>query len=293
MIKRSRKLAIGFGLLLAVGSTVPALAQPASSGAQPYAAACSASSVAADQSDRAHKLYEAGKAYYDDNNNDAAIAQFREAYKKDCAKHELLIIISRAYQLKGDLAEAIRALETYLERAPASLDAASLKTRIDNMRKQLLAQPPPPPTATATAAPTSTTAPPPAEVREHTVYPWLVVGLGGVAVLTGVILHVTRPSLPDSCDPDKAGQNGAVGTCTRGATQTEASFKDDQDTAGRWKNQPAIGTGFLVAGAVVVAGGLVWHFLEPTGPVDKVNARPKVSPQVAPSYAGLSLGGTF
>ena len=286
---RSRKLAFGVGLLAVVATTVPALAQPAASAsAQPYPAACNASSVSADQSERAHTLYQAGKAYYDDNNNDDAIKQFREAYKKDCAKHELLIIISRAYQLKGDLAEAIRALETYLERAPASPDAASLRTRIDNMRKQLAAQPPPVPTATAT--PTSTATPPPAEVREHTIPPWIVVGLGGAGVIAGIVILATAPELPEGCTKSSE-------TCTKltGETAASPSFINRQKEAGDAKNQPVIGAVVIGVGAALVAGGLLWHFLEPTGRAESgaAKSKPKLTPSVAPGFAGVSFGGSF
>src|SRR5689334_17787333 len=115
---RSRKLLIGFGLLVTVATTVPALAQPAAGAG--YPAACAGTSVPQAKSDEAHAFYGAGRALYDEGNYDAAIAQFREAYKRDCSKHDLLVIISRSYELKGDRAEAIHALEVFLERVKDS-----------------------------------------------------------------------------------------------------------------------------------------------------------------------------
>ena len=56
---------------------------------------------------------------FDENDYPTAIQYFRDAYRRDCTKYELLNIISRAYELKGDKPEAINALETYLKRAPA------------------------------------------------------------------------------------------------------------------------------------------------------------------------------
>lgn len=282
---RARKLLIGSGLLLAAAISVPALAQPASSAkSEPYPAACT--SVAPGESERAHKLYEAGKSYYDDGTYDAAIAQFREAYKKDCSKHELLVIISRAYELKGDKAAAITALETFLERMPSSPDAAQHRTRIENLRKQLAAQPPPP-TASAPPPPPTTTAPPPAEVQQHTVPPWIVVGLGGAAVVVGVVLFATAPKLPDGCV-------AATQKCTRNPGESTADFADRQNRAGASQDQPLYGAITLAGGGVLIGGGLLWHFLEPTGPAEKSGkTTPKLTPQVTPGYAGVSLGGNF
>lgn len=49
----------------------------------------------------------------------------------------------------------------------------------------------------------------------------------------------------------------------------------------------------MAGGAVLVAGGLLWHFLEPTGPVAKGALSPKLTPNVTPGYAGMSFGCTF
>jgi tetratricopeptide (TPR) repeat protein len=280
---RARKLLIGSGLLLAAAISVPALAQPASSGkSEPYPAACT--SVAPGESERAHKLYEAGKSYYDDGTYEAAIAQFREAYKKDCSKHELLVIISRAYELKGDKAAAITALETFLERMPSSPDAAQHRTRIENLRKQLAAQPPP----TATAPPPPTTTAPPAEVQQqHTIPPWIVVGLGGAAAVVGVVLLATTPKLPDGCSATSS-------KCTKLAGESATDFADRQSRAGASQNQPVYGALTIAGGGVLIGAGLLWHFLEPTGPAEKSGkATPKLTPQVTPGYAGVSLGGSF
>lgn len=279
---RSRQLAVAFGFFLAAAVPVaPALAQ--STAPQSYPPACSATSVPAGESERAHTLYQAGKAYYDDNSNDAAIAQFREAYKKDCSKHELLIIISRAYQLKGDFAEAIRALETYLERVPSSPDAASLRTRIENMKKQQAAQPAP-----VVTPPVAPVAPPPVvEVREHTAPPWILVGVGGAAVVVGIVVFATAPSLPVGCDPDT--RKCAKSNPNEPATETADRWR----RAGNSKDQPVIGGVIAGVGGAFVLGGLLWHFLEPTGPVEKSAAKTKVTPHVSPGFAGLSLGGSF
>jgi hypothetical protein len=276
---RARKLVIASSLLVAALMAAPAReahAQAATGVAQPYPAACSPDSVRPAESERAHTMYAAGKILYDDKHYNEAIVQFRDAYKRDCSKHDLLIIISRAYELNGDKAEALRALETYVERVPNSPDITTHKNGIDSLKRQIAAQPPP------SAAPTA----PPAEVREHTIPPWIVVGAGGVAVIAGIVVVATAPSAPAGCDASSE-------TCTKVPGETPAAFSKRQEEAGRAKNQPVYGGIVIGGGAALVVGGLLWHFLEPTGPVEKASAKPKLTPQVSPGYAGLSLGGSF
>jgi tetratricopeptide (TPR) repeat protein len=284
---------IGSGLLLAsaaLATSVPALAQSTSgSSATPYPPACS--SVPPTESDRAHMIYQAGKVQYDDKNYDAAIAQFREAYKRDCSKHDLLIIISRAYELKGDKVEALKALEMYVDRVPSSPDIATHRIGIENLKRQIAAAPPP--TATVTApAPTATVAPPP-EMRDHTALPWVVVGIGGASIITGAILLVVAPKVPPNC-------NESSGSCAPpvGANRMDPAVKDalakDQNQAGTSVGERTGGLIAIIAGAGVLGAGLLWHFLEPTGPVEKTGKiEPRLAPAIAPGYAGASLGGSF
>jgi hypothetical protein len=52
----------------------------------------------------------------------------------------------------------------------------------------------------------------------------------------------------------------------------------------------------VVAGSVgiaAVAGGLIWHFMEPTSSGPQQTGRPLVVPQVAPGYAGVGVLGRF
>ncbi len=281
---RVRKLVIGSGLLLAVATSVPALAQTSGGGA-PYPAACT--NVPPSESERAHVIYQAGKVQYDDKNYDAAIQQFRDAYVRDCSKHDLLIIISRAYELKGDRVEALKALELYLERVPSSPDAPTHRKGIEQLKRQIAAAPPPTASSTAPApAPTTSTAPP-TEVREHTAAPWIIVGLGGAAVVTGVILLVAAPKIPANC-------NSSNGSCKANPGESTTQLDDDRSKAGSSVGLTTAGTFTLIGGGVVLAGGLLWHFLEPTGPVEKTGTiKPTVTPAVAPGYAGMSFGGTF
>lgn len=280
---------------------------------------CVGRTVSPAESDAAHKIYLAGRVQYDDSNWDAAISQFREAYRRDCTKPELLIILSRAYEAKGDRPEAVAALQAYFARVPAdSPDATALRSRLANIQKQIAkdeekaraSQPPTTPPPAADGAPSGTTKPvvtatwdaprssEPRPSRGHTALPWVVTGLGVATVATGIVLLVTAPDMPPNCNQD-------TGKCTfqdPSKTQDTASKAElaqnekDSEQANKAVSTNVAGTITTIAGGALLVGGLAWHFLEPTGPVDADRAQTKtltVSPSVGLHSAGVSLGGTF
>lgn len=286
MRSRTRQLCIGLACLslASIGGAVPALAQPSSSvNTSGYPAACAAESVTKAQSDKAHDIFKTGKQQYDDSNHDLAINLFKDAYTRDCSKHELLIIISRSYELKGDKPEAIRALEIFLQRDPTNAEAETYRRRIKQLRDSMAASSAPTATAPPTAAPTTTA--PKGEDRGHTPYPWIMVGVGGAGVIVGVVMIATAPTLPTSC-------NKQTEICDRIPGESAQDYKDRQTRAGNAISQPRNGGIVTAIGGALIVGGLLWHFLEPTGPAD-ATGKPKLRPDAGPGYAGLSFGGSF
>lgn len=270
---------LGLGLLFAASVSVPAVALAQGSAAASYPD-CKNKTVSSAESERAHAIYSAGRVRYDEKDYDAAIQQFREAYSRDCTKHDLLVIISAAYERRGDRVEAVRALRAYLERVPDSPDRRTHEKQIENLERMIREQnaapaPPPPP-------PTSTTPPPAREERSHTPYPWVVVGLGGLAIAVGAVVYAVAPSLPGDCDVNSF-------KCVRKSGESSDEFNKRQDEANRSQNQPTAGIIVMASGGALVLGGLVWHFLEPTGPRDKA----RLQPAVGPGYGGVALGGSF
>jgi hypothetical protein len=291
---RARMHGLGLGLLLVVATAVPALAQqagPSAPASKTDYPSCAGKEVSKADSEAAHRKYLAGKDDYDEAKYDSAITIFMDAYRKDCNKHELLVIISRAHELNHNLPEAIRALEVYLERNPQSPEAQTQRNKIKNLQDRLAeerkkAAAPPPPTATAPSG----SAPPAPEPQGHTIYPWLVVGAGVVTLAVGIVLLATVPALPPGCTKKEQ-------TCNRfkdaagNPTESEEDYQARQSDAGRHVNQPIWGGIVTGGGALLVVGGLIWHFAEPTG--SKEAAKTKVQPQLGPGYGGFAITGRF
>jgi hypothetical protein len=306
-LRMRRRNVAGLGLLLAVAATPLYLGMGAQDAfAQPGSAAqygqCT-KTVTPQESDLAHQKYIAGKQDYDEGNYESAIRRFRDAYNLDCQKHELLIIISAAYERNLDKKEAIAALEAYVQRAPTAPDLETYRTKIANMKKELAKAPPP--TASTSAPPPP---PPSSDTQEHTIYPWIVVGVGGAAAIAGVISLALAPDIPAGCDEETKkcvyiDPNVVDQPTQPGQRAPSQEQRDDllsrQNTAGRAVTMPTVGVVLLAAGGALIVGGLIWHFLEPTGPKEgasppatgKVRLKPR--PAIAPGFAGLSLGGTF
>lgn len=126
--------------------------------------------------------------------------------------------------------------------------------------------------------------PKPVETNEHSIAPWILVGLGGAAVVAGVVIFATTPDRPSNCD--EVSQK-----CTRSpANESDADLAKDKDQAGQADSQPVLGLVIAGAGAAVVAGGLIWHFLEPVGPK---TGNVKFSPWTTGKSSGVGFSGTF
>lgn len=119
--------------------------------------------------------------------------------------------------------------------------------------------------------------------RRHSALPWVVVGVGAAGVVAGLVVVLTAPKLPPNCLV-------ASQSCTRPTNESNESFKNDQDQAGLSESQPRLG--FIIGGVGlgVLAGGLLWHFLEPTGPATTAL---RVSPWAGPGSSGMLVGGSF
>src|SRR6476660_4881766 len=101
---------------------------------KPYPS-CTTTPTEADRN-AAKGAFAAGQGSFNEADYATAITYWRDAYRRDCTAHPLLLNLARAFELKGDRAEAITSLETYLQRKPDAPDADQIKRRIDNLKAQ-------------------------------------------------------------------------------------------------------------------------------------------------------------
>jgi hypothetical protein len=304
-MRRSLRPIMTFALI-AMAAAVPAFAQSANDAAQESQyAVCSGKPSQAD-TEAAHGAYMAGKGSFDEADYTRAINYFKDAYRRDCTKNELLVIVARAYELQGNRREAVHALETYLERVPTAQDAEVQRRHIANLKRELSEQAAasasaasvaPTASATASAAPSASAAPaatapepaassaPPSGEKGHSIAPWVVVIAGGAALVGGTILYGVGMGQVSSAESVCGTNHECPGTS---AGQSALS----QGNSGR--TDETVGVIVDSVGLAAIAAGLIWHFVERTGPADqKAALHPVVTPQLAPGYAGLGLGARF
>lgn len=267
-----------------------------------YPAACT--EVKPSEAEEARKSFVEGKTKSEQALYAEALSAYLTAYRKDCSRHGFLQVISGVLERQGEYDEAVRALELYLarqnlapaDRAPIETRVANLRTAAEEKRKKAASEAPKPgvtpPPETKTEVVT---------VREHTAGPWVVMAGGVVAIATGIVLHAASPVLPPNCDGgaqtcfpvDAAGNRLPFGPNNPLPKDDADRFALDQNQAATGVDMRKGGTGTIIGGAVLVVGGLLWHFLEPTGPVEKTSSLPRPVPVIGSGYGGLVLGGRF
>lgn len=273
-----RSTALGALTAFALVSAVEARAEAAEKIA--YPAACT--EVKPSEAEEARKAFVEGKAKSEQALYADALSAYLTAYRKDCSRHGFLQVISGVLERQGEYDEAVRALELYLarqnlapaDRAPIETRVANLRTAAEEKRKKAASEPPKPgvtpPPETKTEVVT---------VREHTAGPWVVFGVGAAGIATGIVLV----SVASAIDP-RDNCNYVKKQCNTPTQETNATL-----VSGMYPGSVAA----FVAGGVVAVGGLLWHFLEPTGPVEKTSSLPRPVPVIGSGYGGLVLGGRF
>ena len=235
--------------------------------------------------------YQAGNASFDEADYPRAITYWEDAYRRDCTANLLLKNLARAYELYGQKRQAVVALETFLVREPSSADKEQIERRIEVLKKQIAAEKAVPiaPTQPPVAATPATTLPQPVPESEahggkRSIVPLIVAGAGGVVLIVGIAVYSKGAN--DVTHYEGLCPNHDCGTGSE-ATANAAAANDARSK----KIAGGVVTG---VGAVALAGGLVWYFVQPRSAATTGSLRkPLVSPALAPGFAGVALSGAF
>jgi tetratricopeptide (TPR) repeat protein len=162
--------------------------------------------------------FESGVAYLQESDYENALKAFEKAYALS-KRPAILLNIATVHERKGDSKAAIESLKRYLEVAPDSAEAQSVKNRIANLEKRVEAAPPPVAAPAPTPAPAATTPPAPAPAPVPTSPPpspaadppnripaYIALSIGGLsaagAVLTGILAQSEYNNAESECKPN-------------------------------------------------------------------------------------------
>jgi len=238
--------------------------------------------------------FQAGNASFNEADYARAIDYWEDAYRRDCTANPLLLNLARAYELAGRKRQAVVSLETFLLREPNSGEKDQINRRVEVLKKKIAeedaaAAAAPPPTAGPTAPPvgpaTGPAEPAPTAKARRSPWPWVVMGVGGAALIVGTIGVVDNKKKLNDVESKCPNH-----VCKGGDTESIKAGNDARSALNRsvWVTS---------VGGLAVVGGIVWWYVDKKS-VDRANGqagttRPRLTPFVAPQLAGLSVSGAF
>ncbi|MCA9603076.1 MAG: tetratricopeptide repeat protein [Polyangiales bacterium] len=197
----------------------------------------------------ARGYFKAGESHYQAGRFKEAAEAFVKAYELS----KLPPLLKNAYVGYRDAgmdAEAAAALRSYLEVATDEPDRLRLESSLATLEEKVKAREAQEAAALEQqqAAAEETTAPETEESAGPGPWPWVVVGVGGAALVTGVVLAIVangkysdlEADCPDNACPDSVDIDGRTGDIS-----TFAGLAD----------------GLMIGGAVVAGLGVLWYFL--------------------------------
>ncbi len=258
--------------------------------------------------DAAKALHTAATRYNKLKRYGDAIRNWKDAYNFDCTAHLLLINIGNAYEKLNVPRSALLAFKTYLARAGADADK-SIAKRVSDLEKTLAG-----PHAGGGGQGASTGGaggqggqggqggeiklPDPVDPPDGgaPVAPWVLVGVGAAAGITGgVLLGLGAGELAD------VREKCPGGVCPRENFPNDAEWKQASEDGDKGpQTMMALGGVVLGVGVAAIGGGLIWYFVggnsdDSTSTNDKPAASSGmwVTPLIDPATGGLMLGGRF
>ncbi len=166
------------------------------------------------------------------------------------------------------------------ERCAVPLRVGLLPLGADERAPVVGSAPPLEPTSAPTTAASPNSGGQEDAARGHTAAPWLVAA-GGLVLASASAGFSVYAANGTSCAAEKASKAAAGSTVT--------NFSCEDGGAGL----VPLGVAGMIVGGLAVAGGLTWHFLEPTGATRQARVAPWIGPLAGQHHGGLLMGGAF
>ncbi|KPK14819.1 MAG: hypothetical protein AMJ62_11665 [Myxococcales bacterium SG8_38] len=222
----------------------------------------------------AKKAFADGSRAYEDGDFEAALTSFEKAYELTGSPDLLYNIATVSDRMRLD-EDALRAYEGYLEARPDSADREHVESRIEVLRASIEARKRAELDAEIEARKAAVEAAARIKAeRPLTRYvgpgpgPWITIGAGGAALVTGAIL---------------------VGLGQRDENKVESappgsSYSSVEEMAERGPRRTKAGVALMGIGGAAVIGGIIWQL---TG------GHEEAMPEVSIGPTGISVRGTF
>ncbi len=218
--------------------------------------------------DRAAELYDKSADAYRRGDFKTAVDLLKEAYSLD-PQPVLLYNLARAYEGLGDLDAAIDGYERFLAQNPKTEDRGAIEQRLVTLRrlrderaaakqreqsqKQQQQQQP--------------TTPPPPPKPHHTIYPYVVGGVGAAGLVAGSVF-------------------GLMAISDRNDARTEPVQQRAIDLDSKAQTLATLSTVSFIVGGALVAAGVAWWVIEARSTT--TGSTPvRVGVGVGPGYLGV------
>jgi len=223
---------------------------------------------------QAKKAFAAGTRAYANGEFKSALGSFQRAYELTGSPDLLYNIATVSDRMRRD-EEALAAYEGYLEARPKSVDREHVESRIDVLRAAIEARKRAELDAEIEARKAAIDAAARVKAeRPLTEYvgpgpgPWITIGVGGAALVTGAVLVGLGQKDQKSIESAPAG----------------SSYSMVQEMADRGPRRTKAGIALMAVGGVGIVGGIIWQL---TG------GHEEAMPEVSIGPTGVSVKGTF
>jgi tetratricopeptide (TPR) repeat protein len=223
---------------------------------------------------QAKKAFAAGTRAYANGEFKSALGSFQRAYELTGSPDLLYNIATVSDRMRRD-EEALAAYEGYLEARPKSVDREHVESRIDVLRAAIEARKRAELDAEIEARKAAIDAAARVKAeRPLTEYvgpgpgPWITIGVGGAALVTGAVLVGLGQKDQKEVESAPAG----------------SSYSMVQEMADRGPRRTKAGIALMTVGGVGIVGGIIWQL---TG------GHEEAMPEVSIGPTGVSVKGTF